>query len=134
MRFPEILHKLRKDVNLGQSSVGKYCRVHKNQVGRWERGESVPAHSHMSQLCSLFNKTTRQLQGLDPLDEQQPVPVEEIRRELKAMIELLGKHALIEMYGIAQDRLRASVNNDEFITKKDRFSTLEGFPKGDIAT
>lgn len=133
MGFDGVLKRLRKEAGLSQIAVAKYVGVDRQQISRWENGRQKPVQRQMSQLCALFNKSLKQLQGEEPIDKIDPAPVEEIRRQLKAMIELLDRQSLLDIYGQASGKLRSALESDAFMTRMSMFRSGDDFPKGRVA-
>ena len=132
MAFAAVLQKLRSDAGLTQDQVAKYVGVGRQQVGRWENKEQKPVQRQMQQLASLFNKTIRQLEGKDPLDDADPVPLSEIKTQLKAMIDLLDRPDILDMYGLAAARMQSAAELGMLSTRLSTFRSADDFPKGRI--
>ena len=58
MDFGERLRETRKKKQLSQTELSKRVKVHYTQIGRYERGESVPSSEVLSRLASVFETSS----------------------------------------------------------------------------
>ena len=96
----ETLHKAN---NLTQQSLAEKLGVHQTAVSQWELEDTMPRHSAIVGLCTLFNVTSDYLLGIsDNLGSDRSIGVKEL---LHKQMEFLSKAS--EAYNCEPDDLVA---------------------------
>lgn len=52
--FASRLLQLRLQKGISQDELARLTRIHKNQIGRYERGESEPTAARINKICSVL--------------------------------------------------------------------------------
>ena len=60
---------LRKKHNLAQSELGALLNVTPQAVSKWENGLSEPDLGTLRKMCEIFNVTTDEMLGVDPIED-----------------------------------------------------------------
>ena len=60
---------LRKKHNLTQSELGEMLNVTPQAVSKWENGLSEPDLGTLRKMCEIFNVTTDEMLGVDPIED-----------------------------------------------------------------
>lgn len=108
MNFPERLKDLRAKKGFSQEILAKMAGVHHTQIGRYERGESVPSSKAMQKLSNAMGVSADFL-----LNGQ----MEETATHLLHDKELL--HAFKEVEKLEQeDKVTIKALLDAFLTKR----------------
>ena len=58
---------LRKKHNLTQSELGEMLNVTPQAISKWENGLSEPDLGTLRKMCEIFNVTTDEMLGVDPI-------------------------------------------------------------------
>jgi transcriptional regulator with XRE-family HTH domain len=103
----ENLSQLRERGGLSQTDVAARVGVSRKQVNQWENGAAEPQPANVQALAQFFGVSVPQLRGDEALPSASPPPVvqrwtiEQVRRELHAIVDLLDEAGLGRIFDVA---------------------------------